>query len=408
MKFILTNLLLLALSTTWGQAKLVINNGGILTLQGGVNLLIEDPAHTGITLMGTPTGYIVSEDENNLVIWSVGAGDGNSYLVPFGTSSAYMPISFTASGGSADGHFLFSTHPTISWKNSDDLPLGVTNVSAGSTDNSAKVIDRFWQIRPIGYTTKPSLDNIVFSYSATELAPPNTITEASLIAQRWNDVSKSWGDYFPPSLVNTSAHSVTVTHIPGNQLYSWWTLVDGGTPLPVTLLHFKAVARGSQVLTSWQTASESNSSRFEVWRSKDGATFDQAGSVAAAGNSASLLDYSFTDNNPYTGTSWYRLKSVDLDGHFTWSNVAHVELGGPTTISLYPNPASGSVTLSVPSAIADRHPVVSIYDGAGRRLRTFIISGTIQPFDVSGLPAGLYHLSFVDNQNTHTILFFKK
>jgi len=284
MKFILTNLLLLALSTTWGQTKLVINNGGILTLQGGVNLLIENPAHTAITLMGADTGYIVSEDQNNLVIWSVGGGDGSPYFIPFGTPSAFMPISFTPSGGSADGHFLFSTNPTSSWKNSDELPLGVTNVLAGTSDNSAKLVDRFWQIRPIGYTTKPSLDNIVFSYTAADLAAPNTITEVNLIAQRWNDVSKSWGDYFPPSVVNTSAHTVTVTHIPGNQLYSWWTLVDGSVPLPVTLLHFQAEARSSQVLTSWQTASEFNSSRFEVWRSKDGTAFDPAGSVAAAGD----------------------------------------------------------------------------------------------------------------------------
>src|SRR5450631_1840123 len=162
MKFLLTNLLILAVSAALGQARLVINNGGILVLNGGVNLLIDNPDNMAITRIGT--GYIASEDVNNLVIWTIGAGNGNSYLVPFGTASSYMPLSFTASGGSPDGHFLFSTYPTSSWKNSDDLPPGVTNVQAGTSDNSAKVVDRFWQIQPIGYTTMPSLDNIVFTY----------------------------------------------------------------------------------------------------------------------------------------------------------------------------------------------------------------------------------------------------
>jgi hypothetical protein len=406
MKSLLTNLLIIIASAAWGQAKLVIDNGGILVLNGGVNLLIDNPDNTAITRLGT--GYIASEDVNNLVIWSVGPGNGNTYLIPFGTASSYMPISLSVSGGSADGHFLFSTNPTSSWKNSDDLPPGVTNVLAGTTDNSAKVIDRFWQIRPIGYTTKPSLDNLVFTYAVADLAAPNTITESGLIAQRWNDVNKDWGDYFPPSLVNTAAHTVIVSHIPGNQLFDWWTLVDGSVPLPVTLLHFQAESQGNQVLTSWQTAIESNSSHFEIYRSRDGSIFNLAGTVAAAGNSVTLLNYAFTDNSPYRDISWYRLKSVDLDGRFTWSNIVQVDRGNPATVSLYPNPTNGPMILSVPAAIAGRRPIAFIYDGIGRKLRSFLISSTTQPIDVSALPAGVYHLSFVSDQNTHTILFIKK
>src|SRR5947209_15730473 len=167
------------------QSKLVIN-GAIISISGGAVLVIDNPDNTAIIRNGS--GYIQSEGANNRVVWTIGTGNGGAYLVPFGNSANYLPLSFSAaSGSSATGQFVFSTYPTPTWKNSDFLPPGVTNVNRGSTDNSANVIDRFWQIAPQGYATKPTLTNLSVTYSDGEYAAPNTIIESGMIAQRWNN-----------------------------------------------------------------------------------------------------------------------------------------------------------------------------------------------------------------------------
>ena len=319
-----------------------------------------------------------------------------------------LPLSFSAASGSASGRIIFSTYSTPTWKNSDYLPPGVTNVNSGGIDNSAKVIDRFWQINPQGYLTKPTLTNLLFTYAANEYQPPNTIAEANLVAQRWNNSLLSWGDYIPSSVINTSAKTITIASVPGNQLYDWWTLVDLTALLPVTLLNFRAIAVNKKVITSWETASETNSDYFELWRSNDQRQFAPIGKVAAAGNSTGLLRYSFTDANPYLNVSYYQLKMVNQDGSFTWSPVIKVKIDDDPFASVYPNPATGYITIAVNAGIASEKPIAYIYDAKGSLVRSFKILATSQLADISLLPAGIYFIHFNYNGQAQTLSFIKK
>ena len=88
---------------------------------------------------------------------------------------------------------------------------------------------------------------------------------------------------------------------------------------PLTL--FTATRENNQAQIQWQTAQEQHSSFFAIERSTDGATFTTIGIVAAAGNSALPLNYSFTDLAPALSSDYYRLRQVDLDGNFTYSPV---------------------------------------------------------------------------------------
>src|SRR4051812_12788683 len=99
------------------QAKLVIN-GGVITLNNGASLVIDNPDNNAISRNNS--GYIVSEAPNNNITWSLGAGNGNVYLLPFGNAAGYFPVRFTAAGGiPGTGRFVFSTYPVNTWKNSD-------------------------------------------------------------------------------------------------------------------------------------------------------------------------------------------------------------------------------------------------------------------------------------------------
>jgi len=118
-------------------------------------------------------------------------------------------------------------------------------------------------------------------------------------------------------------------------------------PLPVTLVAFTAQPLGAlAVRLDWATASEVNSARFEVERSRDGLAFATIGTVAAAGTSASSHTYQLIDNKLPAGSTrlYYRLRQVDLDGTAVYSPVQVVGLD-MAGIAITPNPAHTSARL---------------------------------------------------------------
>jgi len=93
------------------------------------------------------------------------------------------------------------------------------------------------------------------------------------------------------------------------------------TTLPVELIGFSGNLEGSWVKLNWQTASENNSSQFEIQRSIDTQEWKSIGQIQSAGNSYNLLEYRFVDSDlPNSEIIYYRLKQVDLDGQFEFSN----------------------------------------------------------------------------------------
>ncbi len=402
---ILLLLLIPAGQMTVAQAKLVIN-GGVINITNGAVLVIDNPDNTAITR--NSAGYIRSEAAGNSIVWSIGAGNGNAYVIPFGNAAGYSPVQFKATSGTGNGKFIFSTYPTATWKNSDNLPPGVTNMNKDGIDNSAKTIDRFWQINPQGYTTKPALSNLLFTYAGTEYNAPNTIAAGNFVAQRWNPTLQSWTDYTPASVADSINHTVTINSILGEQVYSWWTLADQKTVVQVKLINFKAFEKNGQVLTIWQTLSEQNIDHFEIWRSKDAVQFEYLGKIASAGNSNLTHDYSFTDPSPYTGISWYKLKIIDKSGGFTWSDAVPVKINKAIALMLYPNPAGNFIIINSNSDVINSKPVVSLFNGQGALLRVFTLSSINQQVNISNLAAGTYQVNISYNNEVKTIRFVKK
>ncbi|MEO6818871.1 MAG: T9SS type A sorting domain-containing protein [Ginsengibacter sp.] len=116
--------------------------------------------------------------------------------------------------------------------------------------------------------------------------------------------------------------------------------------LPIELLHFTAVKKDNTVEVEWLTANEVNTSHFEIYRSGPGATLQYIGKVDAARVLASQQSYSFTDLQPLAGTNLYRLKSVDKDNKFTWSNVVSVTFDEAFSFNVYPNPVVNSTAFA--------------------------------------------------------------
>jgi hypothetical protein len=118
--------------------------------------------------------------------------------------------------------------------------------------------------------------------------------------------------------------------------------------LPVTLTEFKGVINNKQVVLSWKTSLEVNSSHFNVERSADVVNFESIGTVTAHGNSSVVNNYQLIDRTPVNGNNYYRLKSVDMDGKFVYSSVIKVYLGDRTNvlITVSPNPTHGAIRVN--------------------------------------------------------------
>ena len=163
--------------------------------------------------------------------------------------------------------------------------------------------------------------------------------------------------------------------------------------LPIILDEFTAVADRSSVDLSWSTALEINSDHFTVESSTNaGQSWNTLGVVAAQGNTASVTNYSFVDSRPAHGTSEYRLVLVDRDGKTAYSPVKAVRIGSISAVSVYPNPASDfvNITLSGEASISANIRLVNM---AGQVMLEKTVSnagGTTVPLVIGIYPAGNY------------------
>jgi hypothetical protein len=207
------------------QARLTLN-GATVTLSQGAQLVIENP--TPAALVRT-SGHIVSEDQQNNIKWHIGISEG-IYIVPWGYGGTYMPLMFSTSNATGDGYILFSTYHTANWNNSAELPADVSNFTGPTgVDQSPFAVDRFWQINALGYTIKPTLSSLTFTYRDDEYnAVGNLITESALRPLRWNSVSSTWNDLITTPTVNTADNTVTMGMLAAADLYPWWTLSSSG------------------------------------------------------------------------------------------------------------------------------------------------------------------------------------
>ncbi|MFI5129056.1 MAG: choice-of-anchor tandem repeat GloVer-containing protein [Chitinophagales bacterium] len=174
--------------------------------------------------------------------------------------------------------------------------------------------------------------------------------------------------------------------------------LNGNFTLPVELISFKADKQNQTVLLTWKTAQEQNSDRFEIERSSNGTEFNTKGSVAAAGNTNSITNYSFKDIDPMNGINYYRLKQVDKDGSFTYSRTVTVSFDAGKNLIVFPNPVSDRLYIRLPQQ--NRYATIRILDASGKMvLQRNIGSSATAEVNVDGLPKGWYILQLIgDNK----------
>ena len=150
---------------------------------------------------------------------------------------------------------------------------------------------------------------------------------------------------------------------------------------PVQLEYFSAREKNQDVLLNWQTATELNTSHFNVQHSTNGTSFTNIGNVKAIGSGAN--GYSFTDSNPTDGINYYRLQSIDKDGSFSYSKVISASLTthNSSFISIFPNPARDFTTI-IFSQMVDK-ATIAVYDITGKAIITQSLNGSTNSYKLN-------------------------
>jgi uncharacterized repeat protein (TIGR01451 family) len=167
--------------------------------------------------------------------------------------------------------------------------------------------------------------------------------------------------------------------------------------LPVELLSFDVKKNGCTVELSWLTASEFNNDFFTVYRSMDAQNWEPIAKVAGNGTTSLSTKYSFVDQNPVSGMSYYRLKQTDYDGTEEWHPIRGIDRSdcGGVSARIYPNPATNVLNV----ALTDVRPVeafIALYNAAGALVLTSEMSGLdLQQINLSQLPVGTYLLTIL-------------
>jgi hypothetical protein len=158
----------------------------------------------------------------------------------------------------------------------------------------------------------------------------------------------------------------------------------------------------------WSTASEYNSRGFAIERSFDGTIFTEIDFVKGAGNSKSTLQYSYQDVDVFTKKQlvYYRLKQVDVDGSFTYSDVVNVKQEQIQTeqIAVYPNPIVNDVTVELETLKAGFAEII-ITDITGKLIDkvAFEVNQGFNKYTLNqtqALTHGLYMITIVQNGQT--------
>jgi len=174
-----------------------------------------------------------------------------------------------------------------------------------------------------------------------------------------------------------------------------------GSVVPVELVSFSASTNGNNVNLNWSTATETNNFGFELERSLSSTSsnlnWDKVGFVNGKGTTTESQSYYFADENLANGKYLYRLKQIDFDGTYEYSNEVEVIINVPEKFELsqnYPNPFNPSTKIKY--QIAGSNPVsLKIYDVLGNEVATLVneiqFTGNYEvTFDASSLSSGTY------------------
>lgn len=357
----------LVLPQNWSVGNITFNGAGKLIKIDNYNITL------GGIVTGADAANYIQTNGSGVVKKEITIG--NSYDFPVGNSS-YNPVSIT-NNTLSDDEFIINVMDEV-----------YANGASGSPVTRNRV-PRTWNIGKTNPNSGSGID-FVFNWNSGE-------TMGSLTIPSLFHYGTSWAKQTDGSPSGT-ATSFSYTGYTGS--FSPFSVMDGGSTLPVSWLGFTAQKQNNTSLLKWSTATEQNSDKFIVQHSSNGASWNVIGIKAAAGNSSSIKEYSFVHTSPVAGMNYYRLVQSDKDGKESYSHVISVNFDmAAKQVMIYPNPVTNghlNIRLTQPANIR-------VFNNTGLLVMQEQMTAGEHPLNVSHLAKGIYNIKTEKETTTFVI-----
>jgi hypothetical protein len=393
--------------------KLTVNGTGGITLSENVTVTNSLKLTSGVITLGSrnltlsggldasgngSSSSYINTSGSGAFIRSI-SSTGVDYKFPVGLSS-YAPISVNFTGGSITSSSLASR--------------AVSGLHPNATDGAYIRTNLYWEMNQTGMTNPQY--NVSFTYPGVTNGTGSNETESNLLPAKWS-ASTGWlssggcsicftGTTMGTSSINTSTKTITWNGVTGFSDFGGFGQ-GNGSPLPVELTSFSASCEEDVVTLSWSTASEQNSSHFDVEKSIDGEIWRVIGTVLAAGNSTQDINYSFIDDEKSNGQNYYRLNQVDIDGKNEYFGPIQTNCVEKIQFTTFPNPSDASFQVILTSKELVGMYSLVISDATGKVIEqlTIDVKEGINLFVINQeLNPGIYFLNITNGAKSTQIL----
>ncbi len=392
-----------------------------LTCNSSGSISILDAGNEDVEVDGTLTltlGDITTNSANTLTISSTGSISG-------GSSSSFVngPLTRSSLGVGEDFTFQIGSGFEYALAGIENVGTGGQNWTAefsGSNPNNGQTIDIVtnpqygemtgttvngsWVITSSGVNTATVVLGIQTHLDVQDLADVRVAIYDGPTPNEWVNLggtttgTESDGTVTSQSIANFSSRTFSLGGV-------------GVSALPVELISFEGQVINSKVVLDWSTAQEINNDYFEIQRSMDGRNFETIGSINGSGNSDVKISYSFTDQLPYLGISYYRLNQIDFDGAFEYSKVIlinNTSLRDGIEVTIFPNPTEGgNINLRILSGDENSPIDIRVMDLSGalyfhEQIKLTSLNMGYSITSLNMLPSGLYLIMVEQGGNITT------
>ena len=383
----------LTISNTSGNVTLGVGTTVINQLSFTSGLL--DASNYSLTLSNgivpvtgaSSNSYIVTGDgvtsTGSLNINNIATNSSTTF--PVGTASYYFPamINPGANAGNSYSAFVFQNATTNALSNG---PL----FSAGSL---AKMLNAVWNINQTAGSGNAAL---TLNWTSSGI----NLEGAAFQGYGLNiGISQYSGGMWQPATGNGNETIQTATS--NFNSFSQFSVTGESMVLPVTLSDFAATLKTDQmVLLTWIASDEMSITDFEVQKSNDGHDWNTIGTVDAKGDLSIPASYSLTDMHPATGINYYRLIIQNTDGLNSYSPVRSVNITSLVDISVFPNPASDIINISMDNAGSETSVV--FMTSLGQVLASSVMGhsgNSTTSLNIRNYPSGTYLLQVRNGEN---------
>ncbi len=294
--------------------------------------------------------------------------------------------------------------------------IGVNDIT-GVT--SVPITHHLWTSYVLVHFKKPSswLTPYIYTWTYPPLQQYSGDWPGSPMIEEYGDNCENWVGYYIPSTISNvifsnggASQTADLLNIMGEQWYDYSTGLWSSTPpacyndcqiqppfiaTPVELLKFTATLNDRRnVLLEWTTATEINNKGFEIEKSNDGKTFRTIGFVNGAGTSATANHYIFLDE-AFSEFAYYRLKQIDFDDTFEYSDIISIRSHERLDIRIFPNPMDDQLNIELIGDAIVLPVQIELYSAIGEKMLTREIRNKQNALSLQNLPKGIYFVNFI-------------